>query len=38
MNRFKQRNFKSSKNNKQYVHVVLYIVDLPNYKLPATNH
>ena len=38
MNRFKQRHFKLSKNNKQYVHVVLYFVDLPNYKFPATHH
>ena len=37
MNRFKQRHFKLSKN-KQYDHVVLYFVDLPNYKLPATRH
>ena len=29
MNRFKQRHFKLSKNNEQYVHVVLYFVDLP---------
>ena len=38
MNRFKQRHFKLSKNNKQYVHVVLYFVDLPNYKLSATRN
>ena len=37
MNRFKQRYFKLSKN-KQYDHAVLYFVDLPNYKLPATRH
>ena len=36
MNRF--RHFKLSKNNKQYVNVVLYFVDLPYYKLPATRH
>ena len=35
MNRFKQRYFKLSKN-KQHHQVVLYFVDLPNYKLPAT--
>ena len=38
MNRFKQRHLKLSKTNKQYVHVVPYFVDLPNYKLPATRH
>ena len=37
MNRFKQRHFELSKN-KQYDHVVLYFVDLPNYKLPAARH
>ena len=37
MNRFKQRHFKVSKN-KQNDHVVLYFVDLPNYKLPAICH
>ena len=37
MNRFNQRHFKLSKN-KQYDHVVLYLVDLPNYKLRATHH
>ena len=38
MSRFKQKHFKLSKNNKQYVYVVLYFIDLPNYKLPATRH
>ena len=28
INSFKQRRFKLSKNNKRYVHVVLYFVDL----------
>ena len=37
MNRFKQRDFKLSKK-RQYDHVVLYFVDLPNYELPATRH
>ena len=37
MNRFNKRHFKLSKN-KQYDQVVLYFVDLPNCKLPATCH
>ena len=37
-NIFKNRNFKLSKNNEQYVHAVLYFVDLPNCKLPGTRH
>ena len=34
INTFKQRQFKLPKN-KQYDHVILYFVDLPNYKLSA---